>query len=204
MRAFFLVDFPMFSESTHLPWTVFNSHPHVMRNTHFNQINPPFFLVKDQPTKILPPKKESTLNTCYTYVSNFWPRFIPRRFVFDTKEEGAVRPFEDSVGRGMFVSHQWLSPENPDPNFEQLEVLQKTMKNLLRGAKTEKGDYFFSLFFVVLGEMEVLFLKHANCNVYLLVKNLKCFFWFKISVSRTWWLWRLRCQSGKPFHPVTS
>ena len=48
-------------------------------------------------------------------------------------EEGAVRPFEDSVGRGMFVSHQWLSPENPDPNFEQLEVLQKTMKNLLRG-----------------------------------------------------------------------
>jgi len=76
---------------------------------------------------------------------------------FDTKEEGAVRPFEDSVGRGMFVSHQWLSPENPDPNFEQLEVLQKTMKNLLRGASFKK--VFFCLFFRCFfwGEMEVLF-----------------------------------------------
>ena len=117
---------------------------------------------------------------------------------FDTKEEGAVRPFEDSVGRGMFVSHQWLSPENPDPNFEQLEVLQKTMKNLLRGASFKKVFFLFifSLFF--LGWNGSVVLKHANCNVFLLGKNLKCFFWFKISVSRTWWLWRLRCQSGKP------
>ena len=68
--------------------------------------------------------------------------------VFSTlKEEGAVRPFEDSVGRGMFVSHQWLSPENPDPNFEQLEVLQKTMKNLLRGASLQKVFFLLLILF---------------------------------------------------------
>ena len=47
----------------------------------------------------------------------------------------------------MFVSHQWLSPENPDPNFEQLQVLQKTMKNLLRGASLKKVFFLFFVFF---------------------------------------------------------
>ena len=48
-------------------------------------------------------------------------------------EKGFLYPFEASIGRAMFVSHQWLSPTNPDPTFEQLEVLQQTMKGLLRG-----------------------------------------------------------------------
>lgn len=34
----------------------------------------------------------------------------------------------------MFVSHQWLSNGNPDPAFEQLQVLQTAMRDLLSGA----------------------------------------------------------------------
>ncbi|CAE7472666.1 unnamed protein product [Symbiodinium necroappetens] len=33
----------------------------------------------------------------------------------------------------MFVSHQWLSPQHPDPQGEQLQVLQKALTNLISG-----------------------------------------------------------------------
>ena len=68
------------------------------------------------------------------------------------------------MGQAMFVSHQWLSPENPDPSFEQLEVLQKTMKNLLRGETAQHIDFFFVFFvvFVVVLVLEVL--NSIYCN----------------------------------------
>ena len=42
--------------------------------------------------------------------------------------------FRESIGRAIFVSHQWLSSEHPDPHCEQLEVLQKALRNVLSGA----------------------------------------------------------------------
>lgn len=61
----------------------------------------------------------------------------------DSKEKGFLYPFEASIGRAMFVSHQWLSPTNPDPTFEQLEVLQQTMKGLLRGGNKISTQFHF-------------------------------------------------------------
>ena len=61
----------------------------------------------------------------------------------DSKEKGFLYPFEASIGRAMFVSHQWLSPENPDPTFEQLEVLQQTMTDLLRGGNKISTQFHF-------------------------------------------------------------
>jgi len=49
-------------------------------------------------------------------------------------DQGILCVFMESMGRAVFVSHQWISSEHPDPNFEQLEVLQNAMKNLLSGA----------------------------------------------------------------------
>eukprot|EP00438_Fugacium_kawagutii_P032357 Skav234860 [mRNA] locus=scaffold840:125302:126576:- [translate_table: standard] len=48
-------------------------------------------------------------------------------------EEDALRCFDESMGRALFVSHQWLAMEHPDPNFEQLSVLQEALTNLCAG-----------------------------------------------------------------------
>ena len=48
-------------------------------------------------------------------------------------QAGALAKFEDSMGKAMFVSHQWLSDTNPDPRFEQLPVLQSTLVNITAG-----------------------------------------------------------------------
>eukprot|EP00438_Fugacium_kawagutii_P029733 Skav215787 [mRNA] locus=scaffold3885:11859:13658:+ [translate_table: standard] len=48
-------------------------------------------------------------------------------------EEDALRRFDESMGRAMFVSHQWLAMEHPDPNFQQLSVLQQALTNLCSG-----------------------------------------------------------------------
>lgn len=49
-------------------------------------------------------------------------------------EAGLVCQFDDSMGRALFVSHQWLGTHHPDPCFEQLRVLQKTLMDLISGA----------------------------------------------------------------------
>ena len=41
--------------------------------------------------------------------------------------------FEESIGKAMFVSHQWVTAKHPDPEFTQLRVLQKALQNLISG-----------------------------------------------------------------------
>ncbi|CAE7394163.1 unnamed protein product [Symbiodinium natans] len=41
--------------------------------------------------------------------------------------------FDESKGRALFVSHQWLSEAHPDPDSQQLKVLQDALTNLLSG-----------------------------------------------------------------------
>eukprot|EP00438_Fugacium_kawagutii_P029311 Skav208010 [mRNA] locus=scaffold1203:336371:338146:+ [translate_table: standard] len=48
-------------------------------------------------------------------------------------DSGVLRQFEESMGRAMFVSHQWICRDHPDPSFQQLEVLQTALKGLLSG-----------------------------------------------------------------------
>lgn len=49
-------------------------------------------------------------------------------------EAGSLCQFDDSLGRALFVSHQWLGIQHPDPSFEQLLVLQKALMDLISGA----------------------------------------------------------------------
>lgn len=49
-------------------------------------------------------------------------------------EQGVLREFQERMGKAMFVSHQWLNSKHPDPQCEQLRVLQKALKNALSGA----------------------------------------------------------------------
>ena len=47
---------------------------------------------------------------------------------------GALTEFDESKGKAMFVSHQWVSDTHPDPECEQLRVLQHTLINLASGS----------------------------------------------------------------------
>eukprot|EP00438_Fugacium_kawagutii_P006767 Skav201392 [mRNA] locus=scaffold296:174361:176130:+ [translate_table: standard] len=51
----------------------------------------------------------------------------------DLIDSGALCQFDESMGRAMFVSHQWICRGHPDPSFQQLEVLQTALKGLLAG-----------------------------------------------------------------------
>eukprot|EP00438_Fugacium_kawagutii_P033843 Skav231495 [mRNA] locus=scaffold354:95433:97148:- [translate_table: standard] len=49
-------------------------------------------------------------------------------------DSGALCQFEESMGRAMFVSHQWVCRDHPDPSFHQVKVLQTVLKGLLAGS----------------------------------------------------------------------
>ena len=48
-------------------------------------------------------------------------------------EAESVCIFEESMGKAMFVSHQWVASEHPDPDLQQFPVLQQALKNLITG-----------------------------------------------------------------------
>ena len=46
---------------------------------------------------------------------------------------GALRKFHSRMGKAMFISHQWLTANHPDPSGQQFQVLQKALRNLISG-----------------------------------------------------------------------
>ncbi|CAE6911903.1 unnamed protein product [Symbiodinium sp. CCMP2592] len=46
---------------------------------------------------------------------------------------GDLVEFERTHGHAVFVSHQWLADEHPDPAGQQLKVLQDALRNMLSG-----------------------------------------------------------------------
>ncbi|CAJ1383331.1 unnamed protein product [Effrenium voratum] len=49
------------------------------------------------------------------------------------KEKGLLVEFKESLGKAVFVSHQWAEKHHPDPTFAQFSVFQDAMKNILSG-----------------------------------------------------------------------
>ena len=47
------------------------------------------------------------------------------------KANGVVVKFKESMGNAVFVSHQWVGDNHPDPEFKQLRVLQDALRHLL-------------------------------------------------------------------------
>lgn len=48
-------------------------------------------------------------------------------------EAGSLTIFYETMGAAIFVSHQWLSGHHPDPEGQQMRVLQEAWRNLLSG-----------------------------------------------------------------------
>ena len=49
----------------------------------------------------------------------------------ELKDEGILIEYREDLGHSMFVSHQWASFDHPDPQFQQLSVLQQVLSQLL-------------------------------------------------------------------------
>ena len=54
---------------------------------------------------------------------------------------GDVVIFDKSMGNAAFVSHQWVSRNHPDPDFEQMPVLHNVLRRLLYGPGLVLVDY---------------------------------------------------------------
>ncbi|CAE7667124.1 Ankrd17, partial [Symbiodinium sp. CCMP2456] len=54
----------------------------------------------------------------------------------DLADAGVLSEFDESLGKAIFVSHQWLSDTHPDPDFQQLKVLQDALKNIVAGTSS--------------------------------------------------------------------
>ena len=48
-------------------------------------------------------------------------------------EKGLLAEFRKSIGKAVFVSHQWVETDHPDPDCQQLRILQGAFKKLLAG-----------------------------------------------------------------------
>ncbi|CAE7515303.1 R11A8.7 [Symbiodinium natans] len=46
---------------------------------------------------------------------------------------GSLVEFDEALGRAMFISHQWLANDHPDPEAKQWKVLQEAIRNLYSG-----------------------------------------------------------------------
>ena len=57
------------------------------------------------------------------------------------KARGELVVFEESMGNALFVSHQWVAKEHPDPDFEQMPVLQDALQHLLYNSGSVSPDW---------------------------------------------------------------
>ena len=51
-------------------------------------------------------------------------------------DDGSLVEYTPDMGKAIFVSHQWLSGTHPDPECQQLKVLQDALRNLLADLAT--------------------------------------------------------------------
>ena len=75
---------------------------------------------------VLPFQETSISLLRISFVQSLYPFVSPQ-------ETGSLCQFDDSMGRAIFVSHQWLGIQHPDPSFKQLLVLQKALMDLISG-----------------------------------------------------------------------
>jgi len=52
--------------------------------------------------------------------------------------------FTEEIGDSIFVSHQWLGAAHPDPNFQQLRVLQRAMDQMIGGQALLKSTVTYA------------------------------------------------------------
>lgn len=72
-------------------------------------------------------------------VSDFLQMELPLPKHEELQAQGLLYP-RGVLSYCIFVSHQWLSLEHPDPEGEQLLVLQKCLQNICNGTISVQND----------------------------------------------------------------
>ncbi|CAE7654007.1 unnamed protein product [Symbiodinium sp. CCMP2592] len=72
----------------------------------------------------------------YTVPAEAFLQMTEAKMHEELADAGVLSEFDESLGKAMFVSHQWLSDTHPDPDFQQLKVLQDAMKNIVAGTSS--------------------------------------------------------------------
>ncbi|CAE7316189.1 ANKRD17, partial [Symbiodinium natans] len=57
------------------------------------------------------------------------------------KARGDIVDFNERMGSAIFVSHQWVAKQHPDPEFEQMPVLQDALRHLLYNSGSVSADW---------------------------------------------------------------
>ena len=54
--------------------------------------------------------------------------------------------FDIDKGNAVFVSHQWVAEQHPDPEFRQMSILQNVLRHLMTGLGSVPLDYVTEIF----------------------------------------------------------
>ncbi|CAE8703195.1 unnamed protein product [Polarella glacialis] len=65
----------------------------------------------------------------------------------ELKSQGLLFSYTKQLGPALFISHQWCRPHHPDPDFEQMKVLQEALRNLLSGEVKVNSSIIASFLF---------------------------------------------------------
>ena len=58
----------------------------------------------------------------------------------ELKDEGKLINFHSTLGKALFVSHQWVGIRHPDPEFKQFKVLQEALQYARAGLQSIPVD----------------------------------------------------------------
>ncbi|CAE7297598.1 unnamed protein product [Symbiodinium natans] len=72
----------------------------------------------------------------YTVLADAFLQMTEVKMHEELADAGVLSEFDESLGKAMFVSHQWLSDTHPDPDFQQLKVLQDALRNIIAGTSS--------------------------------------------------------------------
>lgn len=72
----------------------------------------------------------------YTVPQETFLEFSKMRPHEELLRENVLVLFEETKGRGFFISHQWVGVRHPDPEMKQLVVLQDALRQMMSGCST--------------------------------------------------------------------
>ena len=78
-----------------------------------------------------PPPSCATLWPMYTVALDVLLQMTKLEVHEELKAKGVLEVFEQSKGNAAFVSHQWVGLDHPDPEFEQMQVLQAALRHAI-------------------------------------------------------------------------
>ena len=76
---------------------------------------------------------------------------------------GDMVVFDEGMGNAVFVSHEWVAKQHPDPEFKQMKVLQDVLRRLLTTSGSVPSDVITESF---VGSAQSISFEHFQSRPY--------------------------------------